>query len=107
MLYVAFATHLGAARAWREIRTPPEDRRKRRGIETGYGQIEDVRPWTSRDPAFRLMLFYSLFTHNMWAIERRGEGTNPAEITPASIVRLAALIILHDNGVPVDPDGPG
>ena len=49
-MYVVFATNLDAARVRREIRKLPEDYRSRWGIETGYRQVEGVRPWTtSRD----------------------------------------------------------
>ena len=109
-MYVVFATNLAAARVRREIRKLPEDYRRRWGIETGYRQIEEVRPWTtSRDLAFRLMLFYtSLFMYNMWAIERSREGADRADITLASLVHVAVLIILCNiAGVPFDPGGPG
>ncbi len=109
-MYVVFATNLGAARVRREVRRLPEDYRRRWGIETGYRQIEEVRPrTTSRDLAFRLMLFYaSLFMYNMWAIERRRNGANPADLTLESIVCMAASIVLRDvAGVPFDPGGPG
>ncbi|MCG8531376.1 MAG: transposase [Desulfovibrionales bacterium] len=108
-MYVVFATNLAAARVRRETRKLPEDYRRRWGIETGYRQIEDVRPWTtSRDLAFRLMLFYtSLFMYNMWAIERRQKGANPADITLSSIVYAAVLISCSVAGVPFDPGGPG
>lgn len=109
-MYVVFATNLGAARVRREIRKLPEDYRRRWGIETAYRQVEDVRPWTtSRDLAFRLMLFYtSLFMYNMWAIERRRDGANPVDLTLESIVHVAALIILRGiAGMPFDPGGPG
>ena len=68
-MYVVFATNLDAARVRREIRKLPEDYQKRWDVKTGYRQIEEVRPWTtSRDLAFRLMLFYtSLFMYNVWA----------------------------------------
>jgi len=107
-MYVVFATNLAAARVRREIRKLPEDYRRRWGIETGYRQIEEVRPWTtSRDLAFRLMLFYtSLFMHNMWSIERRREEADPADITLASLVHVATLIIsCNIAGVPFDPGG--
>lgn len=108
-MYVVFATNLDAARVRREIRKLPEDYRRRWGIETGYRQVEEVRPWTtSRDLAFRLMLFYtSLFMHNMWAVERRGEGTDPAEITLQSVVHEAGLVSHRIAGMPFDPGGPG
>ena len=109
-MYVVFATNLDAARVRREIRRLPEDYRRRWGIETGYRQIEEVRPWTtSRDLAFRLMLFYtSLFMYNMWAIERRRKGADPADITLSSIVHAAVLVLLCSiAGVPFDPGGPG
>ena len=108
--YVVFATNLAAARVRREIRRLPEDYRRRWGIETGYRQIEEVRPWTtSRDLAFRLMPFYtSLFMYNMWAIERRRKGADPADITLSSIVHVAVLVLLCSiAGVPFDPGGPG
>ncbi len=109
-MYAVFATSLGAARVRRGMRRLPEDCRRRWGIEAGYRQIEEVRPrTTSRDLAFRLMLFYaSLFMYNMWAIERRRDGANPADLTPESVVCMAASIVLRDvAGVPFDPGGPG
>ena len=73
-------------------------------------QIEEVRPWTtSRDLAFRLMLFNtSLFMYNMWAIERSREGADRTDITLASLVHVAVLIISCGiAGVPFDPGGLG
>ena len=108
--YVVFATNLDAARVRREIRRLPEDYRRRWGIETGYRQIEEVRPWTtSRDLAFRLMPFHApLFMYNMWAVERRRKGADPADITLSSIVHVAVLVLLcRIAGVPFDPGGPG
>ncbi len=109
-VYAVFAANLGVARVLRETMKLPEDYRRRRGIETGYRQIEEIRPWTtSRDLTFRLMLFYtSLFMYNMRAVERRRDGANPADITLESIVCMAASITLRDvAGVPFDPGGPG
>ena len=60
-----------------EILTLPEEYRRRWGVETAYGQIEEVRPWTtSRSATFRMILFFaSLFMYNMWATgHARGGG---------------------------------
>ena len=80
------------------------------GIETGYRQTEGAGPWiTGHGLAFRLMLFYTpLFMYNMWAVERRREGADPADITSQSVVHAAGLIILCNiAGIPFDPGGPG
>ena len=54
------------------------------------------------------MLFHtSLFMYNMWAIERCREEAGRADITLASLVHVAVLIISCSiAGVPFDPGGP-
>ncbi|MDE0525648.1 MAG: hypothetical protein OXI27_03515 [Thaumarchaeota archaeon] len=74
-----------------------------------YRQIEEVRPWmTSFDLTFRLILFYtSLFMYNTWAVERRREWADPADITLSSVVHVAVLISCNIAGAPFDPGDPG
>ncbi|MDE0091056.1 MAG: hypothetical protein OXP12_06845 [Thaumarchaeota archaeon] len=82
--------------------------RRRWSAETGYRQIEEVRPWTtSIDLTSRLMLFYpSLFTYNTWAVVPQGGG-RPTDITLSSVVHVAVLISCNIAGVPFDPSDPG
>ncbi|MDE0090691.1 MAG: hypothetical protein OXP12_04975, partial [Thaumarchaeota archaeon] len=51
-------------------------------------------------------IFIPITMHNMWSIERRREGADPADITLASLVHVATLIIsCNIAGVPFDPGG--
>ena len=87
--YVVFATNLPPGSAPRMMETLPEEYRKRRGIETGYRQFEQIRPrTTSRSGPFRWILFFvAMYIYNMWAIERfrAGEG-------PVGTVRLKMVV---------------
>ncbi|MDE0265654.1 MAG: hypothetical protein OXK17_01290, partial [Thaumarchaeota archaeon] len=89
--YAVFATSLPAPRALYEIGSLPEEYRGRRGIGTGYRQIEGVRPRTaSRDDSYRRFLFaFALFLYNMWAIERARAGACLANITLKTLARMA------------------
>ncbi len=91
--YVAFATSLPAKRTMTELSVLPDEYRHRRGIETGYRQVEQVRPGTySRDYLFRMMLFYvALFVHNMWAIERHRAAVPPGRATLRTVTSAAAV----------------
>ena len=59
-----------SCKALKEIDHLPDEYRKRWGIETGYRQVNEIRPRiTSRDATFRMILFYTaLFLYNMWAV---------------------------------------
>ncbi|MCG8530438.1 MAG: transposase [Desulfovibrionales bacterium] len=105
--YAVFATSLPASRALSEIGDLPEEYRGRWGIETGYRQIESVRPWTtSRDDAYRRFLFaFALFLYNMWAIERARAGARLGNITLRMLARMALAVARQR--LPAVPDDPG
>lgn len=109
--YVVFATNLSVADAVKEIETLPDDYKLRWGIETGYRQIEQVRPKTySRNNLFRNLMFYvSLYIHNMWAVVRSGVKA-PKKLTLRMVINATAHMALLDvvcAGVPYDPGGFG
>ena len=107
--YHAFATNLTMGRALKEITTLPEEYRKRWGIETGYRQIEEIRPrTTSRDDVFRMMLFYTaLLFYNLWTVERQ-EYTSYGMLTLKLMVSLSAMIGIGKLiEFPYDPGGYG
>ena len=68
--YHVFATSMISCKALKEIDHLPDEYRKRWGIETGYRQVNEIRPrTTSRDATFRMILFYTaLLMYNMWAV---------------------------------------
>ena len=110
--YHVFATNLSARRALSELETLPEEYRSRWGIETGYRQIEQVRPRTaSRDHSFRMILFYaSLFMYNVWGIARYREDRCRGMLTLAIMAYIAARTALDAcriTGIPYDPGGYG
>ncbi len=111
--YVVFATSLPARRVMMELSVLPDEYRYRWGIETGYRQVEQVRPRTySRDHLFRMMMFYvALFVHNMWAIERHRAAVPPGRMTLRIVISAAAAVaVLQETvgvGVPYDPGGQG
>ena len=93
----------------KEITTLPEEYRKRWGIETGYRQIEEIRPrTTSRDDVFRMMLFYTaLLFYNLWTVERQ-EYTSYGMLTLKLMVSLSAMIGIGKLiEFPYDPGGYG
>ncbi len=107
--YHAFATNLTMGRALKEITTLPEEYRKRWGIETGYRQIEEIRPrTTSRDDVFRMMLFYTaLLFYNLWTAERQ-EYTSYGILTLKLMASLSAMIGIGKLiEFPYDPGGYG
>ena len=107
--YHAFATNLTKGRALKEITTLPEEYKKRWGIETGYRQIEEIRPrTTSRDDVFRMMLFYTaLLFYNLWTVERQ-EYTSYGTLTLKLLVSLSAMIGIGKLiELPYDPGGYG
>ena len=75
--YAAFAAGLPVSGAADGIMEGiPSDYRRRRGIETGYGQIEQGHAKTAgRRQGIRLPVFLiSVFAYNMWAVERNKRG---------------------------------
>ena len=94
--YIVFATNLPLGRAQLGILVLPEVYRRRWGIETGYRQIEEVRPWTtSRDAKFRMILFFaSPFMYNMWAAEHARKGADPMEMTLKALAYSTVLVAI-------------
>lgn len=106
--YIVFATNIPVKDAVREMCLIPKAYRLRWGIETGYKQIEEIRPWTtSRDEAYRMLLFHvSVFMLNMWALERVKKGVNPREMTLRTLVEATARIIVSQiANIPTDRGG--
>ena len=109
--YHVFATNLSPARALDEIETLPEEYRRRWGIETGYKQVEQVRPrTTSRNASFRAIMFYvSLFMYNAWAVEQYRADSSHDRVTLALVAYAAAMAALESCrivGQPYDVGGP-
>ena len=109
--YHVFATNLSPARALDEIETLPEEYRRRWGIETGYKQVEQVRPrTTSRNASFRAIMFYvSLFMYNTWAVEQYRTDSSYDRVTLALVAYAAAMAALESCrivGQPYDVGGP-
>ncbi len=109
--YHVFATNLSPARALDEIETLPEEYRRRWGIETGYKQVEQVRPrTTSRNASFRAIMFYvSLFMYNTWAVEQYRADSSYDRVTLALVAyaaAMAALELCRIVGQPYDVGGP-
>ncbi len=108
--YHVFATNLSTTRALDEIETLPEEYRRRWGIETGYKQVEQVRPrTTSRNASFRAVMFYvSLFMYNTWAVEQYREDSSYDRVTLALVAyaaAMAALELCRIVGQPYDVGG--
>ena len=109
--YHVFATNLSPARALDEIETLPEEYRRRWGIETGYKQVEQVRPrTTSRNASFRAIMFYvSLFMYNTWAVEQYRADSSYDRVSLALVAyaaAMAALELCRIVGQPYDVGGP-
>ena len=108
--YNVFATNLSPAKALEEIETLPDEYKSRWGIETGYKQVEQVRPrTTSRNASFRGIMFHvSMFMYNAWAVEQYRTDSNYDRVTLALVAyatAMAALELCRMAGQPYDVGG--
>ena len=106
--YIVFATNLSGEEVLREIELIPKEYRKRWGIETGYRQIESIKPWTnSDDEVYRVILFFvAMFMHNMWALARAKKGVNPRDMPLLALLEVMSEMVRDRiRGIPIDPGG--
>ena len=80
-------------------------------METGYKQVEQVRPrTTSRNASFRAIMFYvSLFMYNVRAVEQYRADSSHDRVILALVAYAAVMAALESCrivGQPYDVGGP-